>query len=548
VAGGAGVRPAWARGRNFDASQLEFYTAEPGFILGEAILGEDSLGGAGPDELLPATFTSLNINSPTTVEDGMFVHRELETCQLSATLPEAMDLRLRWFAVKYGTVEVYRGRIAQVKLSESVEVNAEYKPGNTAVKTHRISLVAANGEENLAGMSTPPRDFTSETLAQRITSWTGLGVTVESPAVDLPLNWSNAAWDTATVRKVYFAADRLGSLLDTLRAEARLRNMTFKYQPLEAQPFVLKPNNQWLTGATEADALTFSDDPGHTEGQATDAGDQFTHLGRYVGYARRDVGEDVSLFTNAVTLRWGQYDLESPPVDGNPVEFRQGPYRASGASARDVVVDVGTLDIASPGTNPYWFTRAVIGTLPLKAAPVPFTQALSGPLQSTQQLEGTVPGMALLEHDGIIERVAVLGREHEVTPDRWTVRYTLGPPHLLDRLSDFDPGTPEVHPQTGTSGSWDLEWLVPPYPSDATIYEVQFSLPTSTRLITSDKADLGIPDVVLAPAPGTVRTKHLSGSSGDGFWVLYTSNPAPASVNVSPEWREGQPGYIGTAL
>lgn len=543
-------RPAWARGRNYDAAQLDFFTASPGFIIGSSLLGVEPLGGAGDDEPLAATFTTLAINSPTTVDDGMFVHREVETCQLTATLPTAMDLRKRWLAVKYGATEVYRGRIAQATLSESVEVDAAYKPGNTAVKTHRVSLLATNGEQALPGMSTPPMNFTTETLAQRITGWTGFAVTEESPAADLPVNWSNAGWDTASVKKVYFAGDSLGSLLDTLRAETRLRNMTFLYQPLAADPFVLLPNNRWLTG-TGSTVLTFTDDPAHTAGQSTDPGDEFTHLGRYVGYTSRQVGEDVALFTNAATIRWGQYDIESPPGDGQPVETRHGPYRASGASARDTVIDLGTLDISSPGTNPYWFSRAVTGILPLKAAPVPFTQSLSGPLESVQQLEGIVPALAMLEHDGVSERVAVLGREHLVTPERWIVRYTLGPPHLLDRSSDFDPGTPVVHtPVAGPGGGQTtFEWIVPQYPSDAPIYEVYWTgTAASTRLITSDQAMIGTPANDPALPPGTVRQLVASGSAGTPVWVLYTSNPNAGSVNPSVLWREGQPAYLGALL
>lgn len=540
------MRPAWARGRNYDVSLLKFYTATPGFIIGSSIIGTDPLGGAGTDTLLPATYTSFSISSPTTVEQGMFVHREVETCNLSATLPEAMDLRLHWFAIKYGAAEVYRGQIAKAQLSESVEVGASFKPGNTATKTYRIALTATNGEEVLAGMSTPPRAFTSETLAQRIASWTGLTVTTQTPAIDLPLNWSNAAWDTSTVRKLYFADDSLGSLLDTLRAETRLRNCTFLYQPLAAQPFVLKPNNQWLTG-TSSTVLTFSDDPAHVVGQATDPGDEFTHTGRYVGYSARQVSEDESFFTNAAALHWGTYDVESPPPDG-PVSTTFGPFRASGASNRDTVVELGTLDIAAGGSNPYYFARSVMGTLPLKAYPVPFTSSVDTPLQSVQQLQGTVPGMALLEHDGVSERVAVLGRDHVVTPDRWLVRYTLGPPHLLDRSSDFDPGTPEVHPEFGPSGGKTLEWVVPEYPGDATIYEVFFSAPSTTKLITSDQAVLGPVAPVAAAAPGTLRQFVLSGASGDGFWVLYTSNAGAGSVNPSVLWREGQPGFLGFAI
>lgn len=542
------MRPAWAAGVNYDRAQLKMFTANPGFILGESILGVDPLGGAGADVPLPATFTSIQITSPTTVDDGMFVHREVETCNLSATLPEMIELQNQWIAIKYGTTEIYRGRTALQQWTESVEVGAAYKPGNTATKTYRVTLTATNGEEGLAGMSTPARTFTNETLAQRIASWTGLTVTTQSPADDMPVYWQNAGWDTSTVRKIYRGTDQLGSLLDTLRDETRLRNMTFIYQPQAATPFILKPNNQWLTG-TGAVPLTFTDDPAHTGIAAPVTGDKFVHQGRYIGYSQRTVTTDLSLFTNAVTIRWGQYDIESPPGDGNPVETFQGPYRASGASSSDAVVDLGTIDLAPGSTMPYWLSRAVTQILPLKKAPQPFTRDLRTPLQSIQQLAGTVPGMAMLEHDGISERVAVLGRSHDITPNKWLVTYTLGPPHLLDRLSDFDPGGAEVHaPVYGAPGFTVLEWVVPPYPADATIYELRYGNPTNDKLVTSDQALLFTADVSVALAPGTVRQLSVVNGGTDTFWVLYTSNTSPGIANPSPLWREGQPAFIGGAL
>lgn len=545
------MRPAWARGHNFDPAHLTMYTANPGFIIGESLIGVDPLGSAGADTPIPVTFTSINITSPTTVEDGLFVHREVETCNLSATLPEKIDLRNQWIVIKYFGTELFRGRVSEPQLTESVEIGAAYKPGNTATKTYRLALTATNGEDVLATMGTPARTFTGETLAQRIASWTGLSVTTQSPASDMPVGWGNAAWDTATVRKIYRGTDQLGSLLDTLRAEAKLRNMTFLYQPLKSPPFVLKPNNQWLTG-NAGTALCFTDDPAHMLGQVTDPGDEFVHLGRYVGYTSRTVGQDSSLFRCAASIRWGQYDVESPPADGQPVETVYGPYRASGAATADTVVDLGTIDVAPPGSNPYWLSRAVASTLPLKASPEPFTTQVTTPFQSMQQLAGTVPGMALLEHDGIVERVAVLGRSHNIGPTRWTVTYTLGPPHLLDRVSDFDPAAAEVLAPVGTigtTGSTFLRWVVPEYPSDVTVYEVEFAGPIP-KLLTSDQDFLlfSAPDVTKALAPGTVRQLQVFGVTGDGFGVLYTSNPSPGTQNPSALWREGSPVYIGDGV
>lgn len=541
------MRSAWARGRNFDPDLLTFAVANPGFIIGESLIGVDPLGGAGADTPLDAEFTGLSISSPTTVESGLFVHREVETCQLSATLPEKVDLENQWIVVKYAGTEIYRGRVTAPTWTESVEVDAAYKPGNTATKTYRVTLTATNGEDALAGMATPPRDLSTATLAQRITSWTGLAVTTQNPAVDLPVNWQNAGWDTATIRRIYRATDSLGSLLDTLRAECRTRNMTFIYQPLAAQPFVLKPNNQWLVGDDVTEALVFSESAAHVRFQAVDPADVFVHLGRYVGYTSRTVGSDPAVNVNSATLKWGQYDIESPPVDGNPVDTSSLTYRASGANGRDQVIDLGTLDIASPGSNPYWFSRAVIANLPLRATSRSFTREVVTPLQSIQQLQGTVPGLALIEHDGIVERVAVLGRQHDVTPNKWMVRYTLGPPHLLDRTSDFDPGTPEAHAAISTGPiSAIFEWIVPAYPSDVTMYEVKCIASPSSVLLTSDNVTFNPIDAPVAPPPGTLRTVPTVGINGDSYWILYTSNPTPGTTNPSPLWREGQPAFLGT--
>lgn len=541
------MREAWASGANFNPANLTFHTASRGFIIGESLIGVDPLGGAGPDVPLDAEFTSMQISSPTTVEDGLFVHREVETCNLTATLPEMVELEGEWIIVKYLGTEIYRGRVSDANWSETVEVGNEHKRGNTAVKTHRVTLVATNGEDELAGMQPPGRNYTTSTLVQRIESWTGLTVTTQAPAPDMAVGWLNAGWDSAYVKKIYRETDQLGSMLDVLRAETRLRNMTFIYQPQSSPQFVLKPNNQWLTGDASA-PLTFTDDPDHIAGQAVDSGDEFMHLGRYVGYTSRTVSKDSSLYTNQVQITWGQYDAESPPADGNPVVNTSAIYRASGANTTAKTVDLGVIDLQNGVQNPYRLARAVVGTLPLKGLPGRFTSQLTTPLQSFQQLQGTVPGMALLEVDGVTERVAVLGREHIITPFKWLVRYTLGPPHLLDRVSDFDPAAAGSVSQVAGPGGGQttLSWTVPAYPTDATIYEVFYSTATDQRLITSDQAVLGVSDYPVAAAPGTPRSIVVSGApSGTRYWVLYTSNPGVGTDNPSVSWREGQPIQVG---
>lgn len=543
------MRPAWAHGRNFDPNNLRFYTASRGFIIGESIIGVDPLGGAGPDVELDVDFTSLSISSPCIVEDGLFVHREVEMCTLTATLPEKLALEGEWLIIEYYFNEVYRGRITDALWTETVEVNAAYKPGNTAVKTHRVSLTATNGEETLASTPTPPRDFLAgETLVQRIESWTGMSVTVSTPQSDMTVGWENAGWDSPYVKRVYRETDQVGSLLDTLRHETKLRNMTFVYSPTAAQPIKLRPNAVWITGVDAATALTFTDDPAHTVGQTTEPDDEYVHLGRYVSFTSRTVGKDPSLFTNQAQITWGQYDIESPPVDGEPVANTSATYRASGANSAGVIVDLGVIDLQAGTSNPYRLARAVLGTLPLKGLPGRFTQRLTTPLQSIKQVQARVPGMALIEVDGVLERVAVLSQEHSVTPDRWLVTYTMGPPHLLDRVGDFDPGTADPFPQVAGPGPGQttVSWTVPAYPTDVTIYEVFYSTSTDLRLVTSDEPALGVSAYPVASAPGTLRTIIVSGApSGTRYWVLYTSNPAVATANPSTTWREGQPVQVG---
>lgn len=543
------MRPAWSGyGRNFDPANLRFYTASRGFIIGESLIGVDPLGGAGADVLLDADFTSLSISSPTIVEDGLFVHREAETCTLTATLPEVRDLEGEWLIVEYYFREVYRGRISDATWTETVEVDAEYKPGNTATKTHRVTLTATNGEETLASTPTPPRDFLAgETLVQRIASWTGMTVSVSVPFSGMTVGWENAGWDTAYVKKVYRETDQVGSLLDTLRNETKLRNMTFVYSPTEAE-IELRANAQWLSGSSMADAFTFTDDPAHIAGQTTEPQDDYIHLGRYVSFTSRTVAKDRSLFTNQVQVTWGQYDIESPPVDGQPVANTSAVYRASGASSTGHTVDLGVIDLQNGVQNPYRLARAVVGTLPLKGLPARHTSRLTVPLQSTKQLQGQVPAMALVEVDGVLERVAVLGIEHRVTPTKWMVEYTLGPPHLLDRVGDFDPGTPSPLAQVAGPGPGQttVSWTVPVYPTDATVYEVFYSTTADLKLITSDQAVLGVSAYPVAPAAGSTSSRIVSGApSGTRYWVLYTSNPAVGTDNPSTTWREGQPVQVG---
>lgn len=544
----AQVRAAWAQGRNYDVSLLTVSLATPGFILGEAVLGESVLGDRGTDVPFDADFTSITIDEPTTVEDGLFVHREVATLKLSATLPDMVALRGRWLTLAYDGRTLFAGRVARAEWTESVDVDREYLPGNTAIKTCRVSLAASNGEEVLASTAAQISGETWElaytTRVERVENLTGYPVTVRDAAADLPLNTFNAGWDDATASLAYQPGDRQ-TLLDALRLEAKLGGDVVIYQPRADEQVILQPVNRWLTGDEQDEALLFTDQA--ITSPITDAGDDFLTTDQRVSYSRRQVSEDPSLFTNSVVLKFSWYLGEG--VD--PAEYTFGPYRANGANPQDVEVDLGMVNLNTIGGDEeaYKLARAVVQTLPIKANPSPFTSALEMPLQSTRQLEGTVPGMAVLGHDGDEERVAVLGRTHTITPDRWLVSYTTGPEHLLTRTSDREPAPALVGAPTAGSPI-TFHWTVPDLPTDKTFYE--FVLTWDSASLTWYTSDQSRFDISFggsqAPAlpSGTARSLVPTGGiSGTAYYVAYTSNPTAGTDNPNDLWREGQIAFLG---
>jgi hypothetical protein len=553
----AEVREAWAEGVNYDRSQLTFWTADPGFILGEAIIGESLLGTTGADEELDADFTSVVIDSPTTVEDGLFVHREVETCTLTATLPNMLDLRSKRIAIQYAGIELYRGTVRQVSWVESVDIGRDYLPGNTPTKTYRMSLRATSSEEILATAKTPPRNFDYDSIEDRFESWTGYAATRYIAASDIPLNTDNAGFDDVTTSngnpQYVRTTDDVRTLLESLRFEAKLRHLTFTYKPWESQPIKLLPANVWTVGSSADDALTFTDaDHG---AQATDPEDAFLHLGQYVSYSERSIDEDLGLFPNSVVLSMAMHSIDGVGGESDG-EFSIGPFRTTEANPQDVEVDLGrglndTAGVFSGADHAGAAMLAFRSTLPLKVRTAPFTSELVMPLQSTQQLQDQVPGMALLEHDGETERIAVVGRTHTITPSRWMVTYETAPHHLLDRESDIDPGCPEWVSGTYDGTNLTLSWKTPHLPSDVQLYRRIVAHAGSSHNV-SWKSGTVYNEPVSGEVPGDVQTLVLPDSLFAGgpnnVWVAYSSNPTPSGGVPTTAFREGQPCFLGLFL
>lgn len=548
------TREAWARGRNYDVDLLRITWATPGFILGEAIIGESLLGDRGTDIDLELDFTSITINEPTTVQNGLFVHREMASCTVTATLPEMVEFEGRFMRIEYDGIELFAGRVTEPVWTETVDVDRGYLPGNTPVKTYRVTLPILTGEEVLATASAQLDRYAwwdlSGGIVDRVELLTGYPVTVLPAADDLPLAIWNQDWDdehgpTVWALLVYDDTNRQ-SMLETLRREAAAGGYVVRYQPRADDQVVLQPVNRWLSGDNAAEALLFSDED--LGPLAVDSGDAFLTVDRRVSYTSRQISRDKSLFTDSISVRFETDDSGS----NTWTEFTYGPMRVNDAAPEDLVVDYGRVKFGSSETSKeYRLARAIAQTLPLKRRSAAFTSTLTTPLQSTKQLEGTVPGMALLTSDEVTTRVAVLGRTHTITPDRWLVGYTMGPEHLLTRTSDREPAPALVDSPVVAAGvSTTFRWTVPDLPTDVSWYEVVFKSPTNldgVRWYTSTVTEYAPTRVEPAPAAGTARTYVKTGGvSGDYWFVAYTSNPDPGTTNTgSVVWREGQPAVLG---
>ncbi|MGC4940943.1 hypothetical protein [Kribbella sp. DT2] len=545
------TRPGWADGSNYDRTKLGFFTATKAFTIGESLLGgPDLLGADGPDVELAGDFTSCTITETTTVEDGLFVHRETPVCSVSATLPEIVELDGKRLSVKYGDVEVFRGTLKDPSWTESVDLDREHLAGNTPVKTFRVSMRATNGEERLANAATPARNFLTATdVQERIASWTGLEVDVQLDLGDFPLNLRNIGQDDGTAYaswwKYVTIADQTPTLGETIRSALRLWNRT--YQLTSPGRISLWPNNRWLTKVS-ADAgapLEFTDEAITPVALAGD-----DHIGQEarVGYSERDWGTDADLWTDSVKVTFSN----------GGTDFYAGPFRAGSAYPTDTEVDLGPSYWHEATPQADRTTRIIVSTLPIKSRPQATTRTLSTPLQTIAQLDGVIPGMAKVTANGGTENVAVLGRTHRITPYRWLVDYELGPHHLLDRQSDLDPGP---IPDVGTIAPnadpnyLDLQWVTPYLPagvsqwwvrvfyadldvySGLTSFDVELTSNVKSFLVTN--AEAGDPVIT------TVSKNLFPLGVPVNVWVNYSTNAEPGQGDPSAQLREGQPGRVG---
>jgi hypothetical protein len=553
------VKPAWqGHNRNYDPTELAFWTATKGFTLGESLLGgPDLLGADGSDVSLPGTFTSLQIEEKATVEDGLFVHRDTQTCQLSATLPAHADLKGQRLAIAYGAYEIWRGTIREASWSESVDIGRDYLPGNTPTKTYRVVLVATNGEEQFAQAPTPARNFTTSTpLATRIASWTGLSVTTETDPGDFPLNWANIAQDTGDSPITNYASwwryvtisDQPGALGDTLRQELRLYNLNYRRTPAG---IVLRQNHRWLARSTPD-----SNAPLHFTDTAISsipvAGDAYIGSQASVGYTERQYGDDPGMWTGAASVAFSN----------GGTDYTAGPWRAGSNSGPAPVVDLGPAQWTNFAFVPERTARIIMSTLPLKSRVRSTTRSLSTPFQSVVQLLGVVPGLAKVTADGVTEDVAVLGRTHSITPDRWTISYDTGPHHLLDRESDLDPGG-ALNGSIVTHGSLPNTAVIgftQPAVTDFQPYLRIWYVDTATDpgmdvgMVSWGIEGQHLLSNNLASYPWTEGFAFTQNMPNTSFpigvpvkvFAQYTSDPDPMHGLQDPNLREGQPIPLGT--
>lgn len=542
------MRPAWlGHDRNYDASKLSFFSAIKAFTIGESLLGgSDLLGVDGPDVELPGTFTSCTITETTTVEDGLFVHRETPVCTVSATLPEVITLEGKRLAVKYGPVEVFRGTLRDPRWTEQVDTAGTRMPGNTATKTYRVQMTATNGEQKIANAQTPPRNFLTATdLLDRIESWSGIPAVIDTnpDAEDFPLNILNIGQDEAGAyaswwRYVTINDTGLPALGETIRDALRLYNFSMRMTP---GLIVLQPNNRWIAKAGGT-PLEFTDEA-YTEDPLT--GDAFVTEGPQVSYTSRDWGVDDGLWTDAARLTFSN----------GGTDYVAGPFRAGSDLSQNTEVALGPTewqeDFQADRT-----TRNIISTLPLKSRARATTLALKTPLQSTVQLAGSLPGMARVTADGVTENVAILGRTHMITPDRWLIDYETGPHHLLDRESDLDPGMPWGEGMTWDGddmiASWRVPWLPPGV--DQWYIRIFYSAANVVSGLSSWDVELTTTIQTYAPSDPGDQGEQVYGAIQlplllpfgvpVNVWVTYSTNPEPGTGTPPAGWREGQPGFV----
>jgi hypothetical protein len=537
------MRPKWAHGRNYDSDLLKIYTNESGFILGVSKLG-DRLGVDGADVEIPAEFTSINISHNCSVESGLFVHKEVSVCTLTATMPEHIDLMKKRLSVTYDGEILFKGTVQDVSWTESVDTRY-WLPGNTATKSYEVSLLVTAGDEAFSDAVTPPKNFSTTQVEGRVGEWLGLTVDAskQDPADDLGRDLYDNIMRFISDYVVINASDDMGSLADTLRDALKLTNMHFVYEPWNSTVRVIN-NNRWHSGDDESNSIIFTDEP------VADSGTDYLHSGRYIDYGTREFGYEPGFYQGSVRIQTNF---------GGEEVF--GPYRANEVNPADVLVDLGKQSVDGGDS----LARNYVSTLPLKRSSEPFTKSITVPLQSYYQLYtewNQVPGMALLKHDGITEKVAVLGMAHNITPSLWTVTYTLGPRHLLDRESDFDPSLPKgltFIDDGAVTGTVRFNFITPETrPTDVNLYayvytsnspnknDISWTSSIVVRLVTSIDS---YGDEEVMPTSVTYFSTGRPTTPGTYFYYLaVTSDPSPGSGVVNHQYRQSQPVFIGTVV
>ena len=512
------------------ADLLTFDRYRPGFLWGEAVWGQSVWGVDAPAGPLDSDFTSLTINKPGSVEDGLFVRTEAESAQLTTTVAADLDLKGERISISYDGDQLFYGTVSRVSMGETVDVTGSHKRGNTAVRTHRVTLRLEKGTEYFATAPTPPRSFTNQNLATRLKSLIGtttIGANVSSHTdVDSGVMENVGPW--ITDREKVLTTDQRGSLLDTiLNMLGRLNKVL---RPFLGAGYVEADSiSQVVTGTTIAGTLRFTDSELYTVPA--------------MSYSERDVSDDPAMFTTGVAVT----------IAG----VRYGPYDTSG-SQRVAEVDLGDMDFA--GRDPQ-VARNFAATVPLKRVPGTFTSRITAPAQPDRFTPSIpTPRLAVLRRAGVETQVALIGVTHTISPRmdrpnelRWVMDFECAPPHLMTRHSDLDPSPAtsiQVDQPGGAGTAVRVRFNAPKnLPTDVPLYRSVFwqTLAVAGGELSTD-AGHNIVDHTLATGtvPGAAQTVTFA-SPGVGlkfFYVQYTSDPAPASGVFSDTYRQGQPRWV----
>lgn len=528
----------WADGRNFDLNQLSFWTADVGFILGEGVLGETPLGPDGSYVSHGKNFTSITANYPGVVEDGLFVHREVASMELTTTDPSLRALKGKRIYVQYGTKKVFDGTVTGASQSEEVDVGRPFLAGNTDVKTYRVALRCTANDEFMATTLAPARVFTfSDDIRERMQSylsWPGTAIDAKSDP-DIDGGIGESIQGGLEILPETTALDERRTLLETFRDLARRLNYAARLYANLSRVETEGTGRPHSGGTTLVSGLRFSDDPSDLTDLPSATYSNKTHTGVNVSYTRAVESEDPSMFCTGVTVQ--------AKISG--VDTVMGPYATSGTNRRtDVTVELGT--VFNTNGRGARVIRSWVSTLPLKSRAEEFVSQIVAPLQSLHQIQNRIPGLARLTREGVTKSVAVIGVTHRITTQRWIVEYQCAPAHLLTRVGDRDPSVPRILSitQTGAGAAVQVAWSSPlSLPANRTMYKhVMYNAPGVgtwtpptpfdtewTRVYTA---------IVSGEAPGSLQTATIPFASltvGSGyFWVLYTTYPLAGGGTWDP--------------